>query len=386
MNSLLDSTTSLRLHGRPKTIPTRMRFAMVAMVIVAACSPKDAGQDVPVQAVEDPGLVAAIRVKAVPVAQARLDAAHEVTGLVSAFRKSTVAAEIAGRVVRRGVEPGDAVKAGDLLVELDDERVELEVRQAEARLKARDVDLAHADHEHRRAMGLHEKDVISQDVVDDLRFDRDRAEADLAAARASLASTHRALQDTRVLAPFAGTAEVVHVQEGDYLNPGTPVATLTDFSRARVRAGVTAAEAALIDEEDVVGIVFESLGGVVLTGTIRSVSRIKDPDGGTYPVEIWLQGEDAAGLREGMVAAVRLSVGSSDLAAAVPKAALFRREGGLFVYAVVDGAAVTRSVRVGRSSGDLIEITEGLSAAELVVVDGLFALRDGMPVVVEPSQ
>jgi RND family efflux transporter MFP subunit len=360
-------------------------IAMVAIVVsLAGCNQPDAGQNAPQPAMAET-LTTAIRVRVAPVVETRLGAANEVTGVVSAFRKATVAAEVPGRVVRRGVEPGDVAKAGDVLVELDFERAELDVRQAEAHKEARLVDLAHAEHEHRRAIGLHRKDVISQDVVDDLGFDRDRAKAELAAAGASLASARRALRDTRVVAPFDGTAEVVHVQEGDYLNPGAPVATLTDFSKARIRAGVTAAEASAIRESEPVSLVFEALGGAALAGTIRTVSRIKETTTGTYPVEIWLPGEEASRLREGMVATVHFSAGSSELAVAIPKAALFRREGGLSVYAIVDGRASARAVRIGRSSGDLVEVREGLSTADTVVVDGQFALRDGMPVVMEPA-
>jgi multidrug efflux pump subunit AcrA (membrane-fusion protein) len=323
-------------------------IAMVAIVVsLAGCNQPDAGQNAPQPAMAET-LTTAIRVRVAPVVETRLGAANEVTGVVSAFRKATVAAEVPGRVVRRGVEPGDVAKAGDVLVELDFERAELDVRQAEAHKEARLVDLAHAEHEHRRAIGLHRKDVISQDVVDDLGFDRDRAKAELAAAGASLASARRALQ-------------------------------------ARIRAGVTAAEASAIRESEPVSLVFEALGGAALAGTIRTVSRIKETTTGTYPVEIWLPGEEASRLREGMVATVHFSAGSSELAVAIPKAALFRREGGLSVYAVVDGRASARAVRIGRSSGDLVEVREGLSTADTVVVDGQFALRDGMPVVMEPA-
>ena len=360
-----------------------MAVVLGSALVGAGCNPDDARQGVAGQEVTQT-LTTAIRVRAAPVVETTLGAANEVTGVVSAFRKATVAAEVPGRVVQRGVEPGDRVKTGDLLAQLDHERAELDVRQAEALLKARGVDLAHAEHEYQRAVGLHSKDVISQDVVDDLGFDRDRAEAELAAARAGLAGARRALRDTRVVAPFDGTAEVVHVQVGDYLNPGAPVATLTEFSRARIRAGVTAAEAVAIAEGDPVNLVFEALGGVALTGSVRSVSRVKELTTGTYPVEVWLPGEQADRLREGMVATVHFSGGSKEPVVVIPKAALFRRDGELCVYTIIDGRADVRRVRIGRSSGAMVEIREGLSTADTVVVEGLFALRDGMPVVVDP--
>ncbi|MCH8134179.1 MAG: efflux RND transporter periplasmic adaptor subunit [Myxococcales bacterium] len=195
-----------------------------------------------------------------------------------------------------------------------------------------------------RAQDLIAREVISQDVLDDLRFAHQRAVAELGAGDSALATAQRALRDTRVLAPFSGTAEVIHVQEGDYLTPGSPVALITDFSRARLRAGVTAADAALIDTTQQATLGFEALGGARLWGSIHSVSRIKDPSSGTYPVEIWLDAADAARLREGMVAAVQLPYTTEAAQPTIPKSALFRKNGELRVFTVVDDIAVVRSM------------------------------------------
>jgi membrane fusion protein (multidrug efflux system) len=352
--------------------------------MVAGCQPGDANST---GTSADPGpiLSSAIRVKVVAVVEASIAGSGDVTGVVGAFRKATVAAEVGGRVVRRVVEPGETVEAGDLLVELDRERAQLNVQEAEARVNSRRVDVAHAQHEFRRAQELIAREVISQDVLDDLGFAHQRAVAELGASSSALATAERALRDTRVVAPFSGTAEVIHVQEGDYLTPGTPVALITDFSRARLRAGVTAADAALIDTGQQASLGFEALGGARLHGQIHSVSRIKDPASGTYAVEIWLEAAAAARLREGMVAAVQLPFAAEAAQPTVPKSALFRKDGELKVFTVVDDIAISKPVRIGRSRGEVVQVVEGLTAGEQVVVDGLFALRDGASVLAEPA-
>jgi len=358
--------------------------AVAALVILGGCQPGGADST---SAPADPGLTpsSAIRVKVVSVVETGISGSGDVTGVVAAFRKATVAAEVGGRVVHRAVEPGDAVETGDLLVELDRERARLNVEQAQARVNSQRVDVAHTLHEYRRAQDLIAREVISQDVLDDLRFAHQRAVAELGAGDSALATAQRALRDTRVLAPFSGTAEVIHVQEGDYLTPGSPVALITDFSRARLRAGVTAADAALIDTTQQATLGFEALGGARLWGSIHSVSRIKDPSSGTYPVEIWLDAADAARLREGMVAAVQLPYTTEAAQPTIPKSALFRKNGELRVFTVVDDIAISKVVRIGRSRGEVVQVVEGLSKGEQVVVDGLFALRDGAPVLAEPA-
>lgn len=323
-----------------------------------------------------------IQVRIAAAALSTLDAQAEVTGTVQAFRKATVAAEVSGRVVARHVEPGDLVAAGQVLVRLDSERARIAQTEARAQFNARQVDLAQARSEYQRGVDLHAKTFISDDALDSLRFAQQRAASQLAAAEAALASTSRARADTQIRAPFIGTAERVHVQQGDFLAPGTHVVTLTDFTRARVLAGVTAREATLLAESQTAKITLEAFGPRTFPGDIRSISRIADPATGTYAVEIWVDG--AAGpLREGMVATVHMPYATDEQHIAVPVSAVFRRDGVMHVFAVQDNLAQLRPVRTGRSDGTLIEIEAGLAAGATVVVDGQFALRDGAAVRVQ---
>lgn len=328
-------------------------------------------------------LETAVRVTVKRVVDLPIHREAKVTGIVSAFRKATVAAEVNGRVVERMIEPGDSVVAGQVLVVLDSDRVRLVAERARAQEMARNVDLQQAQQRFERGENLFERNAVSKDALDDLHYAVDRAHAELGAARAALKTASRAVRDSRVTAPFAGTAEIVHVQQGDYLNPGTPVATLTDFSRARVRAGVTASEAASVRAGHTASMIFEALGGVTLRGEVHSVGRIADESSGTYPVEIWLAGEATIGLREGMVATVQLALPTTDPKPVVPRAALFRRSGRLHVFTVIDETAHLAPVRIGNGNSTQVEILEGLESDELVVVEGQFALRDGARVIVQ---
>jgi len=326
----------------------------------------------------------AVRVRVAMVQQRRLEGPGAANGVVAAFRQATVAAEVSGRVLSRQVEPGADVAAGDLLMVLDGERAALAVRQAEAELAAAQVDARQARHDLRRGEGLHADRFISEGALDELRFRADRTAAQVSAAEARLAEARRALADTRIQAPFAGRVERVHPQQGDYLSPGTPVVELTDFSRARVLLGVTAAEAARLETGQSASVAFEALGGQALTGRIHSVGRLADGESGTYPVELWLTGPEAGALRVGMLGSVQLPLGAGEPRPLMPSAAVFRHQGSTHVYRVTGTAGAhtvaLRPVRVGRRQSDRVEVLDGLSAGDRVVVDGQFALRDGAAV------
>ncbi len=331
---------------------------------------------------------AAQRVRVVEVRRSRVGGLSDVAGVTAAFRTATVSAEVAARVVERHVEPGARVAAGDPLVSLDDALLAIAVEEARATLKARQVDLEEARLELARGDDLRREGAVSERQHDALRFSTERAESAWALANASLRRARRSLADAKVRAPFDGTVERVDVQVGDYLAPGAPVATVADFAQVRLRAGVTAAEAADLQPGMTARVAIPVLGGVELEAAIHSVGLLADATSGTYPVELWLDNEQGR-LRAGMVGQLRLEAPDEAVGAVVPRAALLRRDGELAVF-VVEGAgdslrAVARPVRLGRQSGDLVEVLDGAGVGERVVVDGLFALTDGAPVYIDAA-
>lgn len=329
----------------------------------------------------------AVQAISVTVAQAQSRVLNEpisVTGVLEAFKKATVAAEVAGQILQRHVEAGDSVSKGDPLVTIDPTLLKQRNREMQANVASRKVAVASARNELNRGKDLVEKAFISKDELENLEFAVQNAVAQLQAALAAEASAGESLNDTRVSAPFDGLVEGIHVQQGDYINPGNPIATVADFSRMRARAGVTAAQAQqfIIGSESRLSI--EDAYGADYVGKVHSVGRIADPATGAYPMEVWLDGEQVSSLRDGMVASITVEETSEQESLVVPSAAVFRRDGAHRVFVVVetdDGArAQLRSIRAGRRTQQFTQVVSGLSAGEQVVVDGQFALRDGASV------
>ena len=374
----------------PASIPFRAAPGLIILLslISGGC---DFQANAKSQAIDDPApsltgadskpaqLISRIRVRSSPVEARSLAASTGATGVVQAFRKSVVAAEVGGSVIRRLVEPGTAVTAGQVLIELDSERSKIAFDRATAEAQARQVDYAQAEHELLRGRTLIQRNVISQDTLDDLRFNLDRAHSVAAAAMAQKDEAARILQDSKITAPFAGTAEFVHVQTGDFLTPGTPVVTIADFSKVRIVAGVTGAAASTVQAGTQAKITLGTGSTPAIQGTIKSIGRIADGNG-TFPMELWVDGDAAQGLREGMVATVQLPQANDQEFLCVPRSALLRKDGEMYVYVLNAGNAELRPVALGRSDANHTQIINGVAIGEQVVIDGLFALRDGAPV------
>ena len=229
---------------------------------------------------------------------------------------------------------------------------------------------------------------ISEQNRDDLRQALDRARDDRALALIARDTAKRNLEDATVTAPFSGTVDDLHVDVGDYVAPGTPVATVVEQSRARVFAGVTAQQAVQLEGARRAKVRCTALGGQEVVAELKSVSSVANERDGTYTVELWIE-EPPAGLRDGMVATVDLPTADREAHPLAPRAALMRRAGQpeVFVAAREEGVFVARirNLRTGRSAGDWIEVLDGLREGDEVIVDGQFALRDGVAVTVDSS-
>jgi membrane fusion protein (multidrug efflux system) len=359
------------------------RAAAAACVLLLACIGCGASGDVrgeaPGQAPE-PALETRLRVRAEPVQRGRLDAAQTVTGTIRAFHRATLTAETQGRVVARRVLPGAQVEARELLLELEASRFELEQGRAVASLQAARTVLAHAERELARGRRLIAESAISTQRLDDLQHAVDRARDELALAKVNRDTAARNLADTRILAPFSGTLDSFAVNVGDFVAPGTPVATLVDLSRLRVFGGVTAREAARLSAGSEARVSFADLGGEHFSATLKSVGRVADRADGTYEIELWLE-NPAERIRDGMVARIELPDASREEHLLTRRAALVRSDGRPEVFVVERSAgraiARIRTLRTGRSQGDWIEVLEGLEEGDRVVTEGQFALADG---------
>ena len=302
-------------------------------------------------------------------------------GRVAPFREAQLAAEAAGRVTARNVEPGDRVQAGQTLVRIDDERPRIALAQATAQLAVSRAMSREAASELRRGEGLKAENFLSDEQLERLRFRAERAQAESIAAEAALAGAERTLADTNIQAPFNGTVEAVQVQLGDYVKVGNPVVRVADFSRVRVRAGITGSEATLLAVGQTVQLSLDHLADERLTGRLQSLARTADSSTGTYAVEVWLDAGTLT-LRAGMIATMHLPFTAPPVALAVPAAAVFRQQGAHHVFVVEDDLAQLRQVAIGRTDSTWVEIKSGLETGAQVVVEGQFALGDGVPVVV----
>lgn len=341
------------------------------------------------------------------------------TGTLTAEEQADVSAEIAGRVVAARVERGTRVGAGDELVRIADTEVRAQAEEAEAnagQIEARlgiagnaplqidqvpevanaraSNDLAQADFD--RARMLNDKQLLSR-----ADFDRSRSQADAArrqydiarnnaeqqyqsllAARARLALARKALADAVVRAPFAGVVEQRLVSVGDYVTRSTKVASVMRIDPMRVELTVPGQYLAAVAPGRAVSLQVDAYPGRTFAGRIRYVSPALKADSRALVVEAVVQNERGE-LKPGLFATAQIEQASGMPALLVPTSAVRTTSGTARVYVPsTAGVVEERIVTTGDVSGNLIEITSGLTRGETVATSNVAQLADGVRVAV----
>lgn len=285
---------------------------------------------------------------------------EDVVGTVNPRLRAVIEAKVSGRIEKMLATPGQHVKAGDLLVELD-------VREIQAKLDQAIAVREHAESELERFTGLLPKRAVSQQEVE-------AAESRARVARAAVAEAETMLGYTTINAPFDGVITRKLADVGDLASPGKPLLEMEDPTALRFEAGVPDAiigRIALGAELDV------RIGENRMKGTVSEIAPAADPGSRTSLVKLDLP--STPGLRAGQFGHVSVPLTESDVLR-VPASAIVLRGQMELVFVVEEGRAQLRLVKTGKQLGDEIEVVSGVNAGEQVVTEGATGLIDGQPV------
>jgi RND family efflux transporter MFP subunit len=287
-------------------------------------------------------------------------AAEQVVGTVRPKLRAVIEAKISGRIEKMLVVPGQEVKAGELLVQLD-------AREAKARLDQAVAVRQQAENDLKRFEVLREKQVVTP-----ADFDAAQSKAQIAVAAAAEAETNLAY--ATITAPFDGVITRKLADVGDLAVPGKALLEIED---PRVLQFEAAVPEAVIDHVKLgarfpVHIVSNELEGIV-----SEIAPSADVTSRTFLVKLDLP--DATGLRAGQFGRVAIPVSETNILRA-PAAAVVQRGQMEFVFVVADHRAQLRIVKTGRRFGNEVELLSGVSAGEQVVTEHVASLVDGQPV------
>ncbi|MGA8552112.1 MAG: efflux RND transporter periplasmic adaptor subunit [Stellaceae bacterium] len=301
-------------------------------------------------------------------------------GSISAVHQVTVNPEVAGRVTRIFFQPGQKVKAGDPLVQLNDAPDQADLANYQAQAKLAEITLG-------RSKQLVKRAFTPQETVDQNQSQLDQANAEIAKTQAIIAQK-------LIRAPFSGQLGLRQIDLGQYLSAGAPIVTLTDLSMLYVNFTLPSQQRPEISVGQEVRVTSDAYPGRTFLAKVTTIEPQLSPDTRTIEVQATMPNPDDA-LLPGMFVDAAIVLPPRPDTMVVPETAVEYTLYGDSVYVIRrDGKdakgqpilkAVRTPVKTGTRWGDKVAILSGLKPGEQVVAAGQVKIQNGVQVAVTGS-
>jgi membrane fusion protein (multidrug efflux system) len=332
----------------------------LSLAVVLICGCKKGGGGGPPQA--PPTEVEAERVSTAEVVETLA-----AVGTIQPNESVEIKSEAEGVIKAIHFTEGQVVEAGQKLFELDAGKEAAQLARARA-----DSEIARITLE--RSKTLAGTKAISQQEIDDWK-------ARLAAREAEVALYQEQLSDTVVLAPFRGVVGSRHVSIGQYVSPMVVLVTLVDQSQVKVTYHIPERDLARVRTKQPVQLRVAAYPDRTFTGQVDLIDPVVNP--ATRMVQLRALAPNSDGLlKPGMFAQVETVVDRRPDAVVISERALVPSLRGFDVFVIKDGTAVLQTVKIGVRQPGKVEIAEGLTAGQEIVVGGTQKLVDGAKVAI----
>lgn len=329
-----------------------------------------------------------------PVVEGTFPVLIRAVGTVTSFNTVTVVPQVEGRLLKVAFEEGQRVKAGQLLAQIDPRAFEVSLAEAKGQQAQNRAELQNARRDLARYEQLFRQDSIARQQLDNQRALVRQLEGRSETDRARIDNAQLQLDHTRIVAPVDGRLGLLKAAVGSLIGPGTAEGLVSIIQTDPISVLFSVPEVQLQALRDAVrqtsapGLVVEawdrSESRQLATGHVSTLDNQIDAATGSLKVRARFDNADDA-LFPNQFVNVRLHLKTLPAALSVPVDAVQFGSQGDYVYLIRDGKAFVRTVRLGATSGERVEILEGLSAGDQVALEGLDRLRDGRAVKVVES-
>ncbi|MDX1431142.1 MAG: efflux RND transporter periplasmic adaptor subunit [Gammaproteobacteria bacterium] len=341
---------------------------LIALGALAACEQP---------AVEEAPVVRPVKIQTVGEVDA--SARREYPGSIRALQNAEVAFEVPGRIIEFFVAQGEPVVQGELIARLDPRDYEADLKASQANLRKAESDLA-------RSLGIYKEEpgAISKETIDSHRRAVD-------VARANLEVAEKAVEDTRLRAPFSGLLARKLVEDYQNVQAKEPIVIVQDSSTLQIEINVPERDVAQgktiykldsISGEFQPEVIVSALPDRVFPAEVVELATAADPVTRTFLVKLEFDNPDDVLILPGMTARVRVTV-NPELAYALPVgAALADSEGRAFVWKVnaADMTVSKTPIELGNMLDSRVMVKDGVDEGDMIAVSGVHQLRDGMKV------
>ncbi len=320
---------------------------------------------------------------------------HAYAGRVYGSREVDVRARVQGILQQRLFQEGEEVKQGDILFQIDPEPFQVALDAAKANHRTATATLNQAEREWRRTSKLYEQNAVSQREYDNARSTFELAQANQSLSQVRVAQAQLELSYTRVEAPVNGITSLEAISEGNLVERGTLLTSMVQLDPIHVRFSLPEADAALrratiaaansATNNNPVSLLTADESANPLNGEIDFTASTIDQLTGTVAARAVFP-NPAKRLVPGQFVRVQVLLQSFHNSILIPETAVVQGPQGPSVFVIVDNNAQFRPITLGPVTVSGQVVLDGLTAEDLVVINGQVSLYPGAQVHIVAGQ
>lgn len=320
-------------------------------------------------------------VRTMIIAPAAAGQNYTYSGEVRGRYESQLAFQAGGKLIKRNVELGSTVKAGDILMQLDPKDLQQAVNSTSAQLESARSQLHLAQSNLERYRQLFEQNAISRAQLDQYQNSYDVALAAVRQAEAQHAQGANQLDYSLLYADKPGVVARISAETGQVVSAGQTVIVLVQDGEREIEISVPENRLESLRQASSINVTFWALPGLTVEGRLREVAPAADQTTRTYKVRISLP-QAPPEIQLGMTAAVNVVTSGSQpsTVATIPLSAVYQINDAPAVWVVSGDTVHLQPVQVGQFGQSDLQVLGGLNPGDTIVTAGVHKLREGQKV------
>ena len=267
-----------------------------------------------------------------------------------------------GKLIELNIELGSFVTKGQVLGRIDTKLQDLN-------LSATKLSEDKLQKDYQRYGDLYKGNAVTEVNYNDIKYNYENIKIQTNQIKQQIANA-------TIIAPLSGTIVRKSLEVGEFVNPGTPIATIVDVSKLKATVLVSEKDVYKLSKGMVVGISSDIYPSKTFKGTIRYISP-KGDDSHNYPIEIAIDNDSKFVLKAGTFVRANFQLQGSAKALQIPKIALVEGIKNPYVYVINGKKAARKKLILGREIGENVEIIDGLNEGDEVITGGQINLSEG---------
>ena len=360
----------------------KVLYYALALVVLSACllvamHYKDRLQPKAKVVVEEIPLV---RSEVVKLAKAGQEFTY--SGEVCGRYENQLAFQVNGKIAQRNVDLGSAVRAGDLLMQVDPKDIQQVVNSSEAQMNAAQSQLNLATENLNRLHQLYEEKAISKADYDNCQNAYNNAEALLRQTTSQYEQAKNQLNYSNLYADCNGTVSSIDAEIGQVVVAGQSVVSLVQDGEKEVEINVPENRIEELRQAKQIKVKFWAFPDIIVNGKLREVAPMADKVSRTYKVRISLINPPGK-IKLGMTSSVIVTgaeTAPQQAAASIPLSAIYQTGDAPGVWVVNNAVVHLQPIKIGAFGEDQVQVLKGIKDGDVIVTAGVHKLREGLKV------